>query len=188
LAAGLPEPRHADPVAAPETGDAGSHLGDMAHDFVPGYHRGAVHRKLTGGDVQVGAADTAGVHRYQQLAGAGLRIGHLHAAQCACDVRTRCLNLPRLHAGTPLPSNLPSTCHRILTAAGHCDDVPQNTAGRRRAPRWARWCLIVGSVLLVAAGGTVAASRVVLATATRSITGRTCSARSRPARCVSTRR
>jgi polyisoprenyl-teichoic acid--peptidoglycan teichoic acid transferase len=47
--------------------------------------------------------------------------------------------------------------------------VPQNTAGRRRAPRWARWCLALGSVLLVAAGGAVVASRVVLATATRSI-------------------
>jgi anionic cell wall polymer biosynthesis LytR-Cps2A-Psr (LCP) family protein len=47
--------------------------------------------------------------------------------------------------------------------------VPQNTAGRRRAPRWARWCLIVGSVLVVAAGGAVAGSRLVLATATRNI-------------------
>jgi polyisoprenyl-teichoic acid--peptidoglycan teichoic acid transferase len=47
--------------------------------------------------------------------------------------------------------------------------VRQNTAGRRRAPRWARWCLALGSVLLVAAGGAVVASRMVLATATRSI-------------------
>ena len=46
--------------------------------------------------------------------------------------------------------------------------MPQNTAGRRRAPRWARWCLVLGSVLLVVAGSTVAVSRV-LATATRSI-------------------
>jgi anionic cell wall polymer biosynthesis LytR-Cps2A-Psr (LCP) family protein len=47
--------------------------------------------------------------------------------------------------------------------------VPQNTAGRHRAPRWARWCLVLGTVLLVGAGGAVVASRVVLATATRSV-------------------
>ena len=47
--------------------------------------------------------------------------------------------------------------------------MPQNTTGRRHAPRWARWCLALGSVLLVVAGGAVVTSRVVLATATRGI-------------------
>jgi anionic cell wall polymer biosynthesis LytR-Cps2A-Psr (LCP) family protein len=47
--------------------------------------------------------------------------------------------------------------------------VGHNRAGRRRNPRWARWCLVVGSVLLVAAGGAVAGSRLVLATATSNI-------------------
>jgi polyisoprenyl-teichoic acid--peptidoglycan teichoic acid transferase len=64
---------------------------------------------------------------------------------------------------------LPCLLHGILTGAEHCDDVPQNTAGRPRAPRWARWSVVLGSVLLVLAGSAVVASRVVLATATRSI-------------------
>jgi anionic cell wall polymer biosynthesis LytR-Cps2A-Psr (LCP) family protein len=48
--------------------------------------------------------------------------------------------------------------------------VPQTTAKRTRTPRWARWCVLVGSLLLVASGGAVVASRVLLATATHSIT------------------
>ncbi|HEY3006873.1 MAG TPA: LCP family protein, partial [Micromonosporaceae bacterium] len=48
--------------------------------------------------------------------------------------------------------------------------MPQNTAKRARTPRWARWCVLLGSLLLVASGGAVVATRVLLTTATHSIT------------------
>jgi LCP family protein required for cell wall assembly len=48
--------------------------------------------------------------------------------------------------------------------------VPRNKAEHDRAPRWARWCLLLGSLLLIAAGGSVVATRALLATATHSIT------------------
>jgi polyisoprenyl-teichoic acid--peptidoglycan teichoic acid transferase len=47
--------------------------------------------------------------------------------------------------------------------------VPQDTAKRTRAPRWARWCVVLGSLLLVASGGSILATRALLATATHSI-------------------
>jgi LCP family protein required for cell wall assembly len=47
--------------------------------------------------------------------------------------------------------------------------VPQTTATRTHAPRWARWCVLLGSLLLVVSGGAVVATRVLLTTATHSI-------------------
>ena len=48
--------------------------------------------------------------------------------------------------------------------------MPQVSAAKRRAPRWARWCVLLGSLLLVSGGGSAVAVRVVLTTATRSVT------------------
>ena len=41
--------------------------------------------------------------------------------------------------------------------------MPQTTAARCRAPLWPRWCVVAGSVLLVAAGGFIVATRVLRA-------------------------
>jgi LCP family protein required for cell wall assembly len=48
--------------------------------------------------------------------------------------------------------------------------LPHATATKRRAPRWARWCVLLGSLLLVAGGGSVVAIKVLLTTATHSVT------------------
>ena len=48
--------------------------------------------------------------------------------------------------------------------------MPGTTVNPRRAPRWARWCVLLGSLLLIASGGSVVATRVLLSTATGSIT------------------
>jgi LCP family protein required for cell wall assembly len=42
-------------------------------------------------------------------------------------------------------------------------------AVKRRAPRWARWCVLLGSLLFVAGGGSAVAVRVALTTATHSV-------------------
>jgi anionic cell wall polymer biosynthesis LytR-Cps2A-Psr (LCP) family protein len=47
--------------------------------------------------------------------------------------------------------------------------LPKATATKRRAPRWARWCVLLGSLLLVGGGGSAVAVRVALATATHSV-------------------
>jgi LCP family protein required for cell wall assembly len=80
-------------------------------------------------------------------------------------------------------------CHRVLTgfsaAAGNlegCGDrptsgdrrneetmVPHDTQSRPRAPRWARWCVLIGALLLVGAGGSVVAGRLLLNSATSQI-------------------
>jgi anionic cell wall polymer biosynthesis LytR-Cps2A-Psr (LCP) family protein len=48
--------------------------------------------------------------------------------------------------------------------------LPRTSAVQHHAPRWARWCLGIGALLLIASGGSVIATRVLLTTATGSIT------------------
>jgi anionic cell wall polymer biosynthesis LytR-Cps2A-Psr (LCP) family protein len=48
--------------------------------------------------------------------------------------------------------------------------LPKAPATRRRSPRWARWCVLFGSLLLLGGGGSVVAVRVALATATKTVT------------------
>ena len=43
---------------------------------------------------------------------------------------------------------------------------------RRRSPKWTRWCLVFGAVLLIGSGGSLFAVRVTLAAATRSVAQR----------------
>jgi anionic cell wall polymer biosynthesis LytR-Cps2A-Psr (LCP) family protein len=47
--------------------------------------------------------------------------------------------------------------------------LPQAKRTRRKAPRWARWCVLLGSLLVVAGGGSVAAIRVLSTTATHTV-------------------
>ena len=42
-------------------------------------------------------------------------------------------------------------------------------ASRRRSPAWARWCVALGTLLVVAAGGSVAVTQVLLKTATNAV-------------------
>ncbi|GGK82251.1 LCP family protein [Mangrovihabitans endophyticus] len=46
--------------------------------------------------------------------------------------------------------------------------MPKNSA-KRRHPRWTRWCIGVGLVLIVVSGGSVVATRVAVATATHTV-------------------
>jgi len=48
--------------------------------------------------------------------------------------------------------------------------LPRKRARRRHGPRWARWCLIFGAVLLVSGGGSAVGLRATLAAATKSVT------------------
>jgi polyisoprenyl-teichoic acid--peptidoglycan teichoic acid transferase len=47
--------------------------------------------------------------------------------------------------------------------------LPRTTRTKRKAPRWAFWCVLLGSLLLVAGGGSAAAIRVAATTATHSV-------------------
>jgi anionic cell wall polymer biosynthesis LytR-Cps2A-Psr (LCP) family protein len=47
--------------------------------------------------------------------------------------------------------------------------LPHATRTKRRGPRWARWCVLLGSLLLVAGGGSVVAIKVLLTTATHTV-------------------
>lgn len=47
--------------------------------------------------------------------------------------------------------------------------LPRRSARRRRSPNWARWCLVLGAVLLIAGGGSLVAVRVTLAAATGAV-------------------
>jgi anionic cell wall polymer biosynthesis LytR-Cps2A-Psr (LCP) family protein len=47
--------------------------------------------------------------------------------------------------------------------------LPRATATRRTTPRWARWCVLLGSLLLIAGGGSVVAVRVLLTSAAHSV-------------------
>jgi anionic cell wall polymer biosynthesis LytR-Cps2A-Psr (LCP) family protein len=47
--------------------------------------------------------------------------------------------------------------------------LPKTTAATHHVPRWARWCVLLGSLLLVAGGGSVVAIKVLLTTATHSV-------------------
>lgn len=48
--------------------------------------------------------------------------------------------------------------------------MPRTTADKHRTPRWAKWCIALGSLLLVASGLAIVATRYLLSTATGSIT------------------
>jgi hypothetical protein len=61
------QPRQAHPLAG---------AGDPSHHLVPDDHRRSPHLEVAAGDLQVGAADAAGTDLDQQLALAGLRVGH----------------------------------------------------------------------------------------------------------------
>jgi polyisoprenyl-teichoic acid--peptidoglycan teichoic acid transferase len=59
----------------------------------------------------------------------------------------------------------------MITAPGTEETtLPKATATPRRTPRWALWCVILGAVLLVAGGGSAIAVRVLLTTATGTVT------------------
>src|SRR5262245_1689956 len=47
--------------------------------------------------------------------------------------------------------------------------LPRAAGTKRRAPRWARWCVLVGSLLLVAGGGAAVATKVLLRSATGAV-------------------
>src|SRR5262249_39616700 len=72
-AVGPAEPRHPDAIAAGEALRAGPAGGDAADDLVPGNQRQFRPRQLAVDDVQVGAADGAGVNREHHLPWSGLR-------------------------------------------------------------------------------------------------------------------
>ena len=65
--AGPAEPRHADPVADLETIDIGARLDDGADDLVAGDQRQFRLGQLAVDDMQIGAADPAGMNLDQQL-------------------------------------------------------------------------------------------------------------------------
>ncbi len=48
--------------------------------------------------------------------------------------------------------------------------MPKSAARRRRSPKWARWCVGLGAVLLVGSGGSLVAVQATLAAATGSVT------------------
>ncbi len=47
--------------------------------------------------------------------------------------------------------------------------MPRTARTRRKAPRWAFWCVLLGALLLVTGGGSVAAIKVAATTATHSV-------------------
>ena len=47
--------------------------------------------------------------------------------------------------------------------------MPKATRTKRRAPRWARWCVLLGSLLFIAGGGSAVAVRVALSSATHAV-------------------
>ena len=69
LAAGAAEPGHADPVAAPKRSTPAPTAINRADDLVPGHERHCG-RELAVGDVEVGAADPAGLDVQEHLPGA----------------------------------------------------------------------------------------------------------------------
>ncbi|GAA3954032.1 LCP family protein [Actinoplanes auranticolor] len=48
--------------------------------------------------------------------------------------------------------------------------APAKKGGSRRSPRWALWCVVVGALLMVGSGAAVAGTRVLLGTATETVT------------------
>ena len=67
MPAGVREPGNADPLADREAFDAGAEPLDEADDLVAGNDRQPLVRQLAVDDVQIGAADAAGLDADQQL-------------------------------------------------------------------------------------------------------------------------
>jgi len=92
VTARVAEPRHADPAADQRRIDAGSHPLDRADDLVPGDERQPRQWQLAVDDVQVGAADRAGLDAQHQFPGIRLGIGPAlrpqRLARCMQDHRT----------------------------------------------------------------------------------------------------
>ena len=80
-AAGVAEPGDADAPADGERGGAGAAGQHLAHDLVAGDQGQLGMRQLAVDDVQVGAADRAGLDPHQDLARAGDGVGELGRAQ-----------------------------------------------------------------------------------------------------------
>src|SRR5947208_1251763 len=55
------------------------------------------------------------------------------------------------------------------TAPDEEPELPKSAARRRRSPKWARWCVGLGAVLLVGSGGSLVAVQATLAAATGSV-------------------
>src|SRR5215211_281957 len=81
LAARPAQPGHADPVAYREALRPVPRRQHAADDLMTGHERQLRSVELAVDDVQVGAADTAGVHVEQNGAGAGLGVGQVGRAQ-----------------------------------------------------------------------------------------------------------
>jgi hypothetical protein len=75
------EPGDADALAGREAGDAVPQLLDRTDDFVSRHDRQLRVGQLAVDDVQVGAADAAGAHLHDDLAGSGSRPGHFDQSQ-----------------------------------------------------------------------------------------------------------
>src|SRR4051794_9218820 len=96
--AGVPQPRDADAVTDGELVAAlGAEPGDLADHFVSWDHSLSVRRKVALGDVQIGTAHPARVHRDEELCRAGLRPLDGHALERTGRHRARTSNPPSTH-------------------------------------------------------------------------------------------
>jgi hypothetical protein len=80
--AGPTQPGHADAVAFSEPADAGAETSDGTDDFVAEHQRKLGVEKLAVSYVEIGAADAAGVHPDQDLAGFWVRDSDAGRLQC----------------------------------------------------------------------------------------------------------
>ena len=97
FAAGVPQPRDADPGAEVEALRALAALVDDADDLMAGHDRLLVQRKVAFGDVQIGSADAAGLDGHADLTRPGLRRFDLDRAQQARCRRALLHDLPGVH-------------------------------------------------------------------------------------------
>ena len=100
MPAGVPQPCDADAVTDGElVAGIRAHRGDLPDHLVAGDHPRPVHRQVALGDVQIGATDTACVHRDEQFTRARLRHVDGDAVQRSGGHRARLSNPPRAHGG-----------------------------------------------------------------------------------------
>src|SRR5206468_2554461 len=109
LPAGVPQPGDADAVTDRElVAGIRADLGDFPDDLVARDHVRPMCRQVPLGDVQIGAAHTAGVHGDQEFTGTWPRHVDGDAVQRTSGHRTRAANPPRAHGWSGHAANVKS--------------------------------------------------------------------------------
>ena len=117
--AGMPQPGYADAVADGElVAGIRADFGDLADHLVAWDHARSMHRQVALGDVQIGAAHTAGMHGDEEITRSGPRYLDGDAVQWMSGHRARLTNPPRAHGW-----------------GGHAANVKSLSCGTIRQPR-----------------------------------------------------